>query len=370
MQVATQPVTIASTAPVWVKCPVSAWIAQLYKQPKSLQALEGEAAHEMAQFVLSGEVESPNELVDRAATNGVIFSREMVEPVTIYINEVRRGGPGFWVEESISIETPHEPVTGRCDGANFYLDKELGFLRVIDFKYGYSTIEVDENWSMLAYSIDIATRLTEEGHEVNDVELVIVQPRAYHHDGAIRSWSCSGAQLMRYHGLLMAAVEAVYSEDRECVTGNHCNKCNARANCPVAKMAGMNGIDIAHAPLPDTDTPDQVAALLDTLDRALDVIKHTRSAMEERAVNMISNGQVIPGRSMKPGKSHRKFTNEKETREYAKIMGISVDKNKELCTPAEAVRRGLVVTGITHSPSTAPKLVKYSAATQANKVLK
>lgn len=365
----TTPVTRASAASRWMNCPEAAWLEQLYPDIESEEAREGTAAHEMAELVLNGTVTLPEELVDRAASNGVIMTAEMIDPVQMYVDHVRSHNVGYWVEESISIEVRDGTVTGRCDGAAFCFDTNTGVLYIDDFKYGYGPVEIFENWQQIIYGIGMYLKI---GNAVKAVTMSIIQPRGYHHDGSIRSWTITIDQLNEYFKTLVNGVTAVISPDRKCISGSWCRYCKVLSFCPAAKAAGMNAVDVTYAALPDTDTPEQIAALMDTLTRASNAIKHTMSAINARAEAMIQNGQPIPGYVFTPGTGKTKFIDEQQAIDTAACFGVDITEQKTV-TPAEAKRRGLpesVYKDLTTIPSTAPRLIKSDVTTQADKVFK
>ena len=73
----TIPKLIANSSGRWVNCPQSPWLEPRYKSIIDNNAQEGTAAHEMAQLLLTGVVGDPIELLDRSASNGVVFTKEI-----------------------------------------------------------------------------------------------------------------------------------------------------------------------------------------------------------------------------------------------------------------------------------------------------
>lgn len=374
-----KPILRASTSIRWMFCPESAWLEQQHPDVENEEAREGTAAHQMAENVLTGIVSSPEELVDRQALNGVIMSGEMVPHVQMYVDHVQSRGVDYWVEKSISIPVnqsdPDNPVTGKTDGATFNFDQSTGILYIDDFKYGFGLVEVFENWQFLIYAIGVANDLISKGHTITSIVMSVIQPRGYHHLGPIRTWTITIDQLVQFGLDLRTGVDNVNSPDRKCVTGSWCRRCKHMSFCNAAKAAGMNAIDVAFTSIPDTDTPEQISALLETLDRAFESIKHTRDAVTARAEIMITqHGIKIPGHGVKPGTGKRKFRNDTDAKAYSSAFGVSLTDEK-LCTPLEAERRaknapGFNIDLIAFTPSTAPKLVKIDAATLANEVFK
>lgn len=366
------PVTRASTASRWMFCPEAAWLEQNYPDSDGDEAREGTAAHEMAELVLNNVVSSPDELVDRVDENGVVMSGEMVPHVQMYVDYVRSHGGECWIEEPISIECrQNKPVTGKCDGAAFVYNPATGELFIDDFKYGFGQIDVLENWQLIIYALGIyEKKLIDSG--IKKITMSIIQPRGYHQDGPIRTWTITQDQLIGYYNILRTAVDLVYSDDRQFVTGSHCRRCKVLADCAMAKAASMNAVDVIGDTLPTTDTPEQIANLLVTLERASESAKHMLDAVIARAEAMILEGKVIPGRAMMPGTGNRKFINNDEAIALGSIYGVKMTDDN-IITPSEAERRGFdknLMKTIATSPSTAPRLVKFDASIQADQEFK
>lgn len=355
-----------SAAPRWVPCAESPWLESQFPDLEGDEAKEGTAAHEMGECLLKGEISEASELIDRVASNGVVFVPEMIEPVTMYVEHVLSHGVGYWVEETVQLESNllNKPITGHCDGAAFGHDQANRTLYIDDFKYGHGPVEVFENYQLLGYAFGIISKYQ---LNVDYITMSIVQPRAYHHNGPIRKWTVDVDDLWKYAEKIIDAGIAVQAADRLASTGDHCRHCKGLAYCPAAIAAGMNAVDVAYAPLPDTLTPSEVSALLHTLERAHNAIKHLLDASKSRAEAMILSGQPIPGRSLQPGKGKRKWISE----DVAKSLGIPT--KEALVTPAEAERQGVskdIVASITTTPSTAPKLVKCDVGAKADEVFK
>jgi len=364
----TDPITRASGAARWINCPVAPWLEPQYPNEDGEAAREGTAAHEMAELVLTGK-HTIEEIIDRQASNGVMMVDEMVPAVQMYVDHIQSEGVPYWIEESILIESPSMPgrVPGRCDGATFNYDDATGMLGVKDFKYGFRPVEVFEWWSGIVYAIGIRQKID---RPIRGVKFTIIQPRGYHHDGPIRSWTITEDQLIGYTNHLIERMKAVHDPNRQCVTGGHCRDCKHMVDCAAAKAASMNAIDVIMSEIPHTTTPDQIAVLLDTLKRASDTVKHIHDAITARGEAMILDGHPIPGYSYEPGKGKTKFINEEQAIATAACFGVDITEVKTV-TPAEAKRRKLpdaVYKSLTTIPSTAPRLVKRDASTQADKV--
>jgi len=165
----------------------------------------------------------------------------------------------------------------------------------------------------------------------DEVEMVIVQPRAGHADGAVRRWTAPKEWLRKFHAEAKAKVEEGRKANARLVKGDHCKWCPAKAArmpdgsvfvCPEWEKAGL---DEAQADFPAvTETPMTVTTELPNV-RAMPVeklalayswreaIESWFSAVADVIQEKLSAGEEVPGYKLVDGRSNRKWVDEKET---------------------------------------------------------
>ena len=144
----------------------------------------------------------------------------------------------------------HGPMFGTND-ASLLLPYDL--LRVYDYKHGQGVVvEVEDNSQELYYALGIAE---EVGWCFDELELVIVQPRAPHADGAVRRWRCSAARLREFAQELKAAAEAVDQHDAPVVAGEWCTFCPVAAYCGELRDAAFRTACVEFQVIDDQQTP-------------------------------------------------------------------------------------------------------------------
>jgi hypothetical protein len=325
-----------------VACPGSVSLAaQSPEQPKSDDAMEGDAAHEAAYRILTGDVQLASELVDRKASNDVYMTVEMIEAIEPYVMHVTGWRKfekplGFYIADNVKVK-------GTADAQNW--DEATGVLSVADLKYGYRIVEPQDNWQLFAYAWGLGA--TDE--RVQRVDMTIVQPRPYHPDGPVRTWSLTRDDMIAYFYQLQDVAKRLEAGDTSLQTGEHCRYCPALASCPAARAASFNAIDVAmNSGTLDPDDPAGIGAQLDVLERAAEVIKLRREALEEAT---IARGGV-PGWGVAPSVGNRAWL-DMWTPELVKMTtGVDCTETK-LCTPAQAEKRGVsgeVLETMTHRP--------------------
>lgn len=124
----------------------------------------------------------------------------------------------------------HGPMFGTND-ASILLPFDL--IRVYDYKHGQGVlVEVEENSQELYYALGIAR---EVGWCFDELELVIVQPRAAHSDGPVRRWRCSADRLREFEAELRQAALDTEDPDAPLLAGDHCGFCPAGAYCSALR---------------------------------------------------------------------------------------------------------------------------------------
>lgn len=102
-------------------------------------------------------------------------------------------------------------------------------LRVYDYKHGRGVlVEVEENSQELYYALGVARKVD---WCFDQIELVIVQPRAAHADGPVRRWRTDAARLRAFEGELRAAALRTEDPDAPLAAGDHCQFCPAAPYC-------------------------------------------------------------------------------------------------------------------------------------------
>jgi hypothetical protein len=325
-------------------CPGSAaYAAQLPDSPSSEAAKEGTAAHEAAELVLTGRVGSLEELIDRRMSNGVYVTDEMVERLNTYVSLIPQGA-------AIEISGEHLGLFNGTPDATWF-DETTNQLYVCDLKYGWSIVEPSNNWQLIAYAIIAG------GERFATVSLTIVQPRPYHPDGPVRTWTISGEELQHYAAQLRDTLSNLPSTLN---SGSHCRYCPALTLCPAAREAAYNSVDVAHSGgALDPEDKSGVAIQLDQLERAAEIIKQRREALEEVA---IAKGGV-PGWGVEPSIGRRDWSPGLTPDTVAAMTGADITETR-LVTPAQAEKRGVprdIIDTLTYRPQRGMKLKRIAA---------
>jgi len=198
----------ASSMERWSECPGSYNLINALKLPEADEPeyqQGGTQAHSAAAACLDMEIDAW-EAMNPARP---LFNAERANGVQVYLDYVRSRPGRREVELKVHRPELHELFFGTLDCALTPVSGQDGLvLEIVDFKDGVGVVvSADGNVQLSYYAValimDDPTFYPDEGR----VRLTIVQPRAYHPDGPIRSWDTTVGQLKEWlHAELLPAM--------------------------------------------------------------------------------------------------------------------------------------------------------------------
>ena len=366
----------ASSAHRWMNCAGSVRMSDGLPNPETPYQLEGRAAHALAEhaFATDGSMLA---LPDGSMTptwRGVVsvmiesedgpkafpVDETMREAVGLFVNTVyeahSRLGGRLLVERSfdLGILNPPEPMFGTADVV--IIGPRV--IDIFDLKYGQGVVvEVQDNEQLLYYAlgailyafiqavmspatdvvlnedesvIEAATRMFDE------VRITIVQPRAPHTDGPVRSsLTYSGKDIAHFAQRLMERARATQAPDAPLTAGSWCQFCPARGHCPElaerSKLIAQTDFesvpmeappDVEHMPI------ERVAALLQNVE----VLNIFVRALTERVTRELEAGHDVPGWKLVNKRATRQWLNSADVELFASIVGVD-PYQKKLMSP-------------------------------------
>lgn len=379
----------ASSANRFTACFGSVVMESLVPEPPdSDAALEGTTAHELARMILTGEVGSAEEMIDRVIqSTGLVVDGEMAKHVQAYVDEVR-SRPVDWLK--CEAHVPFRivsPVTGRHIQVEATTDcvaysEAFGILWVDDLKYGYRLVEAPGNWQGICYMLGSVIQFLSgpQGQSVMEskqpitVVFTIHQPRPWHEDGPVRQWKLTGEELWDiWHAHLANVVVDKLHDSKDLCTGTHCHFCDAFAVCPSAQRAGMNSVDVAMQGVPQEIDGNALSIELENLDRAKRMIKQRYTAIENLAKQKIKNGEIVPNWGIEPNYGNSAWLNPDQLKLLEMVHGVDLHEKPKPVTPAEAKRRGLdeaIIKPLVDRPYIGHKLSRIDVDKAASKLFK
>ncbi len=343
-----------STAGYWAPkgaCTGFVKMAANYPEEQTLtgRSVEGTVAHNIGERMIEGQgFEDMAALIDTLDPDtGVLITSEMIEACEVYAREVSQRIPlaiEAWqigIEERLQMRGIHEDMFGTCDA--FLVDVGSQRITVWDFKYGMSPVEAFENWQLLAYVYGVASYMA--AHDTSatpewTVDMRIVQPRAFHADGPIRSWSSTLGELQPYFEQLKTAASETQGPKATCRTGTRCKYCPARHACKALQQDAASAAEYAGTPTPQLITGEALSVELTILTDAARAINDRLSGLTEQATQSLKGGDRVPGWEIKRTKGREKWTDTDTALMMAGALGVDITKPAFL-TPNQARNAGL-----------------------------
>ncbi len=329
-----------SSASMWVKC--TGWAKMnvvLHDDEESEDSRIGTAVHELASRIIDGEVHS----VGETSSNGVIWDEEMFECAEAYVMDVQSvimqyPFANFNTETHVSINYVHEENSGTPDFDMF--DPETRTIYIWDYKHGHGIVEAFENWQLLNYLVGIMWRegLDTEGAEIH---LRIVQPRAFHRDGAIREWVLKSEDVRGYATTLKQAAHANMSDEAICQSGTHCKYCKARHTCSAAIQCGLGMIEVLSQPTPFDMSPEAMGTIYSMIQRAKKHLESLEASLEAQITSKLKKGIPIDNWELTQSYGREKWNIPfEEAVGIGEMYGVDIRK-KECVTPKQAITLGV-----------------------------
>lgn len=228
----------ASASERWLNCPPSvALIKEAPEPPESKWSIEGTLAHHhLEQRLLAiwygDKYKMPKDLKANPDMQAAI--EVAVDYVTSIWDEEKQK---LFIEEKVDLTFIDPVMFGTGD---VFIVEPGKILYAIDYKHGAGkAVDVykdapfgrDHNTQLVYYALAMAHRYD---YNFKSVVLAIVQPRAQHSKGPIRTVKLTMTELKKYIYIFTKGVERVRSGKGRLFAGPWCYWCPAREhNCPL-----------------------------------------------------------------------------------------------------------------------------------------
>jgi len=316
----------------WMNCPGSvSLIDYLIEQglieadTTSDYAEEGSAAHLLGEWGLTKDPDINNYIGVKIYGDWKV-TEEMCEAVQVYLDFIwgcinHYNSDDYNVEMGVEIKCSLKVYLipgldgGTSDVVLVITDLFTGeiTIHVIDYKHGKGVaVDVIDNSQAKQYGLGTLLKLPKKQQKnVTNVILTIVQPRAFHPDGVIRSWEISAKDLLAWGSdILVPAAKATHEDDAPLVPGDEqCRFCPAKGQCKAlyAKTQEIAMLDFKDEALPDPRvmTDEQMMVVLDAADLINEfikaVIKESRNRLDAGSEDYEHRYKLVKS------KTHRKL---------------------------------------------------------------
>lgn len=293
----------------------------------SVYAREGTAGHAVASMCLESGQDAI-EYVGRTV-EGVEIEEDVSEAVQVYLDTIRgdlaKFGGHLLIEQKFHLEHLHPDFWGTADAVLIGNDEVNPTLRVYDLKLGAGKIvevvnkDGSPNIQASYYALGAVQKLP-KGVFVKNVELIIVQPRAWHKDGPVRRHTVTLAELNAVGAVLVDAANKCDGPNPVYVVGDHCGFCAGAPTCKALRDFAMTTAQLDFddetgiVPTrlgdqtlnPYTMTDAQLSHCLD----AADVIDAWVSVVRSHAKFLADGGHGVIGWKLVDRQARRKWLDE------------------------------------------------------------
>src|SRR5210317_634167 len=207
---------------------------------RTIYSAEGEVAHEIAVICLDKGYAPLHFLGQTWEVEGgftVTITEEMVENIALYVDYIESDVDDFDVEVDVEIWCSLKSLNlkglegGTSDSIK--INRERKRVEVVDYKNGVTPVEAENNSQLMLYALGVLIELGVSKRCDWDVVITIVQPRAHHSEGKIRSWVTTSENIFTWcDEKLIPAAKAVYKKDAPLKpTVKGCLFCPVKGNC-------------------------------------------------------------------------------------------------------------------------------------------
>ena len=317
-----------STAKRVIACPASVKLVQQIpsKNIPNEHADRGTLLHNVIADVLIQE-KKPEEFLGTKYNDQVLTEELIDEKLNPALEAFKEVGfdvnaYNYMVETRVGFGDFLPGVFGSTD----ILGRIGGRAIVLDWKFGDGVlVSAEENEQLLFYAA--AAMRTDKAKWVfegaTEIECIIVQPPE------IRRWVTTPQRVALFEQELRRAVNESQSEAASMAMGDHCRWCAAKPICP--KMTGQveRVLQTKLQALPI----DQIAMQLEQANAIESYIKDLRAL----AMQMLENGQTVPGFKLVAKRGTRQWVDEDKVVEWGTETGLfTVDLwERKLKSPAQ-----------------------------------
>lgn len=311
----------SSTARNWTCAGALAMATLADAEVESIHAARGTAAHTISEACLRDPAKEPEDFEDAIVkTKGhkIQIDGELIASAEMYVDYVRGlNADDLWIEKKFSLAALDPPFEagGTVDAAAIFY--HLRLIEIIDLKNGMDVVEVNGNKQARTYALTALLNLDPAlASNIDWIKVTIVQPRASHEDGRIRSETFHVADLLDWaYELLQAMNRAKVAWDAfhtlngtrpeflawadHFLTPGNCTFCPAEGICPTLKKQALSVIpqsaaewfEDPDAPLPDLTIPPTLTdAELEYLLNGLDMLEAWAKAVRSLAHSRAERG--------------------------------------------------------------------------------
>ena len=314
-------------------CPGSARMEKGLPDSSSVHSAKGTAAHTLGEICLTngsspddhlgekmGEFKFPNGRIEEFLVDG-----GMVDVVNVYVDYCRslEKDRCSMVEQRFELPFIGEDESGTAD----FVAITDNTLHIVDYKNGRGVVEAYQNIQGLCYGLGAANQF--EDYEWDRLQITIVQPRAWHKDGPIRSWSISRDEILDWKMDLSEAAEATRNDQHILNASINCWFCKANYGCKelvklIEENTKMDLSDPNSTPInPDMLTDDQ---MVDLIFNKIPLIERWCSSVKDYGQRRAQEKNPLPDTKLVKTRETMRWLDQKEAEDFFSSIDGAFEK--------------------------------------------
>ncbi len=341
-----------SSAKRWCNCPGSVALSVGCDDGPNKYTAEGSLAHLLCALLITLKIKTQDEaeelVGDLHTLDGfeIEITEEMVEGCLLYAQTIFKDAKEHGIKSNkaflnLAVSEQKVQITSECSGtSDCYLGIPFKKLYVYDFKYGAGVpVDVKDNYQMKSYGVGALAEFEKGGSSyMEDIELVIIQPRARHKDGSVRRWNTTRARIIKFKKELEEKIALCKTDDALIKSGDWCVWCPGKHKCPglfddaqaIAKKA-FDVIDTGQGTLVAM-SDEQMIEILDKADTITGFIKSVRAHAQSR----IEGGNAVGDYKLVRGRATRSWIDQdKVEAAFSEVLSEDDMFTKKFVSPAQ-----------------------------------
>lgn len=322
-------------------------------QKESIHSARGTACHQVSEKCLRTGKDAMDFLgtVEKTKSQEIEIDEELANSAQAYVDYCRARiaewqtstvPAQFWIEEKFTLADLQPPFDAGGTGDFVIYFPATKTVEIIDLKNGMGVVDAKENPQLRTYGL--GAMLKHQDLDVDTIKVTIVQPRAPHKDGRIRSETFHVSELVEWTSDLLDAMKRskIAMDEYDACAGNtvlldewatkwlkpgKCTFCPVEGTCPALKRGAMA---VAALWFDDFDQPRIGNSALETdpesLARDLDMIPMLEDWIKARrafAHSQAETGVEIPGYQLADKIGNRKWGDEAAVKSALTEAGLT-----------------------------------------------
>lgn len=323
--------------------------------------IEGNAAHRLMQMALLSEPDC-SQFVGQTVNDNYIITDDMAEYLQPHVDWIKLQDQ-FYTEQPASWfpwGDDRITVAGRAD----IIGVSGNDLHVHDLKYGWRVVEPKNNWTLISHAIGWCIA---NGFQPDNVHFTIHQPRPWHAEGSIRTWSINVNQLQNLKNAIRDRLSAI---GNTITTGTHCYRCPVAHACPSVRLAALAAVDVSVSSAGEPLDGSQLGHELALLERAKQVLDIRYKSLSAQAEGLMRAGNVVTGYGLEYAYGRDAWNKGVDAETVKLLTGVDVS-TASLLTPKQAIKKGAsedIIAQLSGKPSRGFKVVPMDIQAQAKKL--